>query len=155
MTQAGGTRILWPEPIACPSSLHKTEYMLSPHEPRQGILLETRLGRSLEVLEAKFGTLAKGLGQLSLEGQPREPAGSGGYPSHLGAISYLSRSIKKNNAGFLAWMQKEDQDSSPGAQPGRGCLTILGEIRLVADTGISERQKDELGDGVPRRRSGI
>lgn len=151
----GAPEYLWPEPIAYPSSLHKTECTLSPDEPGQGILLETRLGRSLEVLEAKFETLAKGLGQLSLEGQPGEPAGSGGYPSHLGAISYLSRSIKKKHAGFLAWMQKEDQDSIPGAQPGRGCLTILGEIRVIADTGVSERQKHKLGDGVSRRRSGI
>lgn len=115
--------------------------MLSPSEPRQGISLGTRLGRSLEVLEAKFETLAKGLGQLSLEGQPGEPAGSGGYLSHLGAISYLSRSIKKKNAGFLAWMQKEDQTAALEPNLEGAALPFLG-ISGLSPTRVSLKGKN-------------
>lgn len=71
---AKGPGGLWPEPYSLPH-LHYTKQRV------HSVLLSLGRGshcwqgrwrpgwgRSLEVLEGKFGTLAKGLGQLSLEG---------------------------------------------------------------------------------------
>lgn len=50
------------DPAACPSVLYKAESVLDPAEPRWGDLT---VGRGPD---ARFGTLVRGLGLLSLEG---------------------------------------------------------------------------------------
>lgn len=44
-THQGGQDASGPNPVGCPSLLHKAESALSPAEPGQGISPETRLGQ--------------------------------------------------------------------------------------------------------------
>lgn len=128
-------------PVACPSAPYKQRVHLILLRLGRGISLlagpcRSDQDRSLQGFDVSFGTLAKGLDLLSLEGltwgthrfrrPPWPPWSHGGY---------LSKGVKEKTTSFPAWMGGlPSTEGGPEQQPqGQNCKQLShhsGEDRL-------------------------